>query len=190
MNEVVLVLGLLALVATGGWLAQLKPWRRIRTPEPKLRVRSVREYVPPPSIPRNISIDAVTGRPKVVLRQRRQISIRDYPQVYRPRSTVQRHLDPLYKEKGWRRDGRRYQGYYRVNGRRWRGEIRERHRGFYEAFIYNPPMRHLEYHPHGPCFQPSRADGRFKVHFQEMPMNVDQVIVNVETILSEALARF
>jgi hypothetical protein len=187
MNELLLVLGLLALVATGCWLAKDKPWRKVGTPEPKVRVRSVRKYILPPAIPPHISVDVDTGQPKVVLKGRRQIALQGYPQVYRPRAIVERHLRPLYQEKGWRKEGRLYRGYYRVDGRRWRGEIIERHRGFYEAFICNPPLQNLRRHPHGPCFNRSGGNGRFKVHFQKMPRDVDHIIVNVETILSEAL---
>ena len=187
MNELLLIPGLLALVATGCWLAKDKPWRKTGTLEPKVRVRSVRKYVLPSAMPPHISVDADTGQPKVVLKGRRQIALRNYPQIYRPRAIVERHLSPLYHEKGWRREGCVYRGYYRVSGRRWRGEIRERHRGFYEAFIYNPPLQNLRRHPHGPCFNRSVGSGRFKVHFQRMPKDVNHIIVNVETILSEAL---
>ena len=190
MNELLLALGLLAFVATGCWLAKDKPWRKIGTPEPKVRVRSVRKYILPPAIPPHISVDADTGQPKVVLKGQRHIALRDYPQVYRPRAIVERHLRPLYQAKGWRKEGRLYRGYYRVDGRRWMGEIRERHRGFYEAFIYLPSsldVKALKRHPHGPCFNRNGGDGRFKVHFQQMPKDVDHIIVNVETILSEAL---
>lgn len=190
MNELLLVLGLLALVAIGCWLAKDKAWRKTSTPGPKVRVRNVRKYVPPPAIPPHISVDADTGQPTVTLKGRKQIALLDYPPVCRPRSIVERNLSPLYQEKGWRREGHTYLGYYQVNGRRWSGEIREYHRGFYEAFINLPSfadVQALKRHPHGPCFNRSDGDGRFKVHFQRMPRDVDHIIVNVETILSEAL---
>ena len=168
----------------------IPPQRQTGTPAPKVRIRRVREYIPPPAISPHVSVDADTGQPKVTLKGRRQIALQNYLHVYRPRPIVKRQLSPLYQEKGWRREGRAYQGYYRVNGRRWRGEIRERHRGFYEPFIHLPSsldVRALKRHPHGPCFNRRGDDGRFNVHFREMPRDVDHIIVNVETILGEAL---
>lgn len=187
MDELILVLEVLALVIIGCWWAKGKPWWKVGSSEPKVKVRNIRKYVPPSSIPPSIPVGA--SQPPVILKQCRQISIRDYPQVYH-RTTVQRQLMPLYEEKGWRKNGHLYQGYYRINGRRWRGEIYERYPGFYEAFIYDPPVQNLKRHPHGPCFNPNGTAGRWKVHFREMPMNVDQAIMNIETILKEAVVRY
>jgi len=188
MDEMLIILGLLALLALGVWLMASKSRENTRPPEPRVTIRAVRRYVPPPSRPPQIPIDATTGQPKVIVKGCRQISLRDFPQLSSPRIVVERQLRPLYEEKGWRKEGRVYRGYYRANGRRWRGEIRELHRGFFEAFIWNPPLDALERHPHGPCFQ--RRNGRFNVHLNKMPRDVDHLITNVETILKEALTSF
>ncbi|MGQ9595129.1 MAG: hypothetical protein ACUVXH_11460 [Anaerolineae bacterium] len=99
---------------------------------------------------------------------------------------VQRQLLPLYQEKGWHKDGHTYRGFYRACGRKYAGEIHERYRGLYQVYIHNPPVQQLKHHPHGPCFLP-QGDGRFKVHLDHTPEDVDHVIVSVETILQEAL---
>lgn len=187
MNKLVLALSLSALILIGYWCTKDLLPRKEGTAEPKVRVRGIRKYTPPTSVPPSSS--DIASQSLVILKQRRQISTRDYPQIYRPRATVRRQLIPLYEEMGWRKNGHLYQGYYQANGRKWRGEIYEHYRGFYEAFIYNPPVQNLKRHPHGPCFNPNGVTGRWKVHFREMPMNVDQAIMNIETILKEALSR-
>ena len=211
MDKHLLVLGMLvglgvsALMAAGYWLARDGWQQKAGTPEPKVkvpevsvsapslstlpprvRVRRIGRYIPPQPMRPRTAADTNSSRPNVILRAQRRIKLRDYPQGYRPNLVVERQLHPLYQEKGWRKEGRLYRGYYRVDGSRWRGEIVEHHQGFYEAFIYNPPLQQLDRHPHGPCFNRCSDRGRFHVHFQEMPKNVDHIIVNVETILSEA----
>ncbi len=95
--------------------------------------------------------------------------------------------DPLWKEKGWQRQGNTYYGRYRVNGRSWRGMIQEPYPGGYKAYIWNPPLRELEErnHPHRPCFMHPH-DGRYEVHFASTPTSLDHVITNIEQILREA----
>lgn len=186
MDGLLWALSALALTGTGYWLVRARPWRRVSTSQPKVKVRGIRKYVSPPSVLPRIPVDADTQLPRVILKRQRRIALQRHPRVYHPHHIVERHLHPLYLEKGWRKEGCVYRGYYQVDGRRWRGEIVERHRGFYEAFIYDPPLQHLQCHPHGPCFNRSGVD-RFKVHLREMPRSVDHIIVNVETILGEAL---
>lgn len=100
---------------------------------------------------------------------------------------VPQHHDPLWVEKGWQRNGNGYTGTYRAGGRQWRGLIEEPYPGGYKAFIWDPPLRELDRHPHRPCFRRNGGGGRYEVHFQSLPASLDHAITNVETVLAEAL---
>ena len=80
-------------------------------------------------------------------------------------------------------------GYYRTYHGSYRGEIRLRHREIdHEFYVFNPPEQ-LWQHPHGECFVP-RGNGKYWVHFNVKPKNVDAGIITIEKILSESLERY
>jgi hypothetical protein len=97
------------------------------------------------------------------------------------------HSDPQWVERGWHRNGNAFQGYYHAAGRHWQGLIREPYPGGYEAYIWNPPLRELERRTgHRPCFQRPQSDGRYSIHFWEMPASLDHAVKSIEDVLKEA----
>lgn len=100
---------------------------------------------------------------------------------------VHRRSDPLWTERGWRKQGNAYVGHWMVAGRRWRGRIDIPYPGGFQALIWDPPLRELLFHRHRPCFQSSGVRGRYRVHFSSMPSSVDHAIANIEQILREAV---
>jgi hypothetical protein len=96
--------------------------------------------------------------------------------------------DPLWREKGWRRNGAGYAGYYHAGGDRWRGLVREPYPGGFEAYIWRPPLAELRrYTSYAACFQATGGNGSYKVHFHTMPDSVDHTIAAIEEVLGEAV---
>ena len=101
---------------------------------------------------------------------------------------IPRREDPLWQEKGWRRNGRGYEGFFRAGRYRWRGAISEPYPGSFAAYIWHPPLTELGRRTsHRPCFSLSGADGRFKIHFHTAPANIDHAIGSVEAVLAQAM---
>ena len=101
---------------------------------------------------------------------------------------IPRQEDPLWQEKGWRRNGRGYEGSYRAGRHRWRGLITEPYQGSFDAYIWDPPLAELGRRTsHRPCFSLSGMDGRFKIHYHTMPAHVDHAIASVEAVLGQAM---
>lgn len=101
---------------------------------------------------------------------------------------ISRREDPLWQAKGWRRNGRGYEGHYRAGRYQWRGLIQEPYSGSFYAYIWYPPLAELSRRTsHRPCFNASGADGRFKVHFHTMPSSLDHSIASIEAVLAEAM---
>ncbi len=101
---------------------------------------------------------------------------------------IPRREDPLWQEKGWRRNGRGYEGFFRAGRYRWRGVICEPYPGSFDAYIWNPPLAELGNRTsHRPCFSLAGADGRFKIHFHTMPANIDHAVGSVEAVLAQAM---
>jgi|WetSurMetagenome_2_1015567.scaffolds.fasta_scaffold63826_4 hypothetical protein len=97
------------------------------------------------------------------------------------------HTEPQWIERGWQRSGNSYFGHYHAAGRRWRGMILQPYPGGYEAYIWRPPLGELERNTnHRPCFVRPQADGRFMIHFWEMPASLDHAVKCVEDVLKEA----
>jgi len=96
--------------------------------------------------------------------------------------------DPLWQAKGWRRNGRGYEGHYRAGRYQWCGLIQEPYPGSFTAYIWNPPLAELSRRTsHRPCFNTSGTDGRFKGHFHTMPSSLDHSIASIEAVLAEAM---
>jgi hypothetical protein len=107
-----------------------------------------------------------------------------------PPLVIPSRADPLWVEKGWRRNGAGYTGYFRAGGRRWAGLLREPFPGGWEAFIWQPPLEELNRRTsHAPCFQLSAGDGCYKVHFYDLPRSLDHAIISIEAVLAEAVGR-
>lgn len=107
-----------------------------------------------------------------------------------PPLAIQTRCAPLWKEKGWRRNGADYEGFYRAAGRAWRGLIQEPYPGRYQAFIWNPPLPQISRRtPHGPCFQNGQSDGRYQVHYHTAPRSLDHAITTIEDVLAEAFGQ-
>lgn len=92
---------------------------------------------------------------------------------------------PYHLEKGWRKSGRTYQGYYRCRLGAFRGEIEERPDG-YRFYILDPPLQ-VTQGSHGPCFTYGGSMGRYHIHFAINSQNLDSGIMAVERILFESL---
>jgi hypothetical protein len=101
-----------------------------------------------------------------------------------------------WDEKGWVResqDGKQvYRGAYLVTGRRshrqhrFAGQIVS-DQNHMVVYIADPPPQ-IKNHPKGPCF--ARKNGPwFQLHWHRPARNVDEAILYVEQLLSEALAR-
>lgn len=103
------------------------------------------------------------------------------------RVVVEADTRPLYESKGWRREGNRLVGAYRLAGRRsFAGEIdlaNPHHPSFY---ITNAPKSVLN-GDHAACFR-RRGRNRYLVHFARTGGgDVDAGIVAVEKLLHAAL---
>jgi len=105
-----------------------------------------------------------------------------------PPLVIPSRQDPLWVEKGWRRNGRNQcTGHYHAAGRQWRGLIEVPYPGSYQAYIWDPPLDALwQRTDHGPCFQPDGGGGRYRVHFRHMPASLDHAIIAIEAVLGEA----
>ena len=98
-----------------------------------------------------------------------------------------RRSDPQWVEKNWRQTLDGYRGFYHAAGRRWLGVIQEPDRGGYVAYILHPPLQEIDRNTsHRPCFMQPQPDGRYKVHFREMPASIDHAIKSIEDVLKEA----
>ncbi len=205
-GEAVLLIGIFLLVATLGLplLIALLSWgveridcyRAARAAEQRaaaLRRSSQTE----PAVVR-VAPAAPLTPPAVVVRSTRQIP---RPADVPAAPTVRRHAPitvrpvanlPLWQEKGWRqaRPGVII-GEFQAAGRRWRGQIEMPYRDAYQAFIWHPPLRELDMHPHRACFQRNgHGPDCYHVHYGSMPSSLDHAITTVEAVLAEAVTRY
>lgn len=100
------------------------------------------------------------------------------------RSTVRRIFTTVWQDKGWRRRGSRYTGYYRTPFGAYEGFIDERYRGNLEFYIKDAPDC-LKLHSHRACFWP-KGKGLLYVHFSRAARTADEGIMAIERILTEA----
>jgi hypothetical protein len=104
-----------------------------------------------------------------------------------PRLILPVRHDPLWAEKGWRRNGNGHEGQFRAGRWRWRGLVHIPYPGGFEAYIWNPPLAELARRTrYRPCFQPA-GGSRYKVHFHAMPTSLDHAIATVERVLAQAM---
>lgn len=100
---------------------------------------------------------------------------------------LRHRLPSLSVEKGWQQRHDGHWGFYRAAGRRWQGWIREPYPGGYEAYIWHPPLRELDRNTeHRRCFMEPQPDGRYTIHFWEMPASLDHAVNVIEMVLKEA----
>ena len=104
---------------------------------------------------------------------------------------VKANPSPYHIERGWKKNGRFHEGYYRCRLRAFKGEIEEGSNGVYKFYIFNPPAEMLN-GPHKPCFTPNSRSGngnRFHIHFGVNSNDLDGGIMAVERLLTESLSR-
>ena len=98
---------------------------------------------------------------------------------------VEHVVDPYWTEMNWEPDGNRLRGWYRTQFGSFRGDVenwQSREPGFH---IENPPSA-LRQHPHWACFRPC-GNGRYWVHFRDLPRSIDRGIIEIESVLTQAL---
>jgi len=100
---------------------------------------------------------------------------------------VEHAVEPYWQEMGWQPRGKRLEGFYRTQVGSYQGYIDKWQSREPRFHIVSPPTE-LRQHSHWACFRP-RGNGLFWVHFAHTPSGVDAGIVEIETVLSEALTR-
>ena len=106
-----------------------------------------------------------------------------HPPIHRTSATVQRKPEPYWQEIGWQRRGDGlYEGYYRVNGHSYKGQVKQSGRGL-DFYVIDPP-RQIRLHP---CFR-HRGNGTFWVHWHgTAPGSISSGIMSVEYALCDVL---
>lgn len=100
---------------------------------------------------------------------------------------VQADDRPLWEIKGWKRDGDRLRGAYRLAGlRSFAGEIdiSDSRRPLF--FITSPPPRSIFEGRHAGCFR-KRGKGRYYIHLGISNPTIDSGLVAVEKLLAQAV---
>ena len=95
-------------------------------------------------------------------------------------------IEPYWQEAGWKPNGNRLTGHYRTQPGSYEGYIVGWQSPEPQFYVVKPPSQ-LQYHEHSACFLP-RRDRHFLVHFARRSSSVDAGIVEIETVLSQALA--
>ena len=109
---------------------------------------------------------------------------RDRVQV-RPRTIIERAKLSYLADRGWVRQGNRYQGQYRTSRGNWAGEAAPEE-GYLNFFIHAPPPEVLS-GSHSSCFQ-HIGDGWFWIHFSKESADPSNGILAIEQIIEESLA--
>jgi len=173
-TEVVFVLILLAL---GGAII-----RKIRKDPDSYRHFLDSDLVRPEKIPElpDLKVEILPSSRQLTHIKKENKAI-DVIKVVRPNPS------PYHLEKGWQKNGRVYQGYYRCRLGAFRGQIEERFNGDYKFYIFDPPEAVL-IGSHKACFTNLGAD-RYHVHFGVNSGNLDSGIMAVERLLYQSLKR-
>lgn len=105
-----------------------------------------------------------------------------------PSHTGSVHTVNYWQESGWVRRGNCLNGYYRTFYGSFKGIVELKHSGNHRFFIIAPPSE-LKKHPHWPCFL-WRGNGKYVLHFDKLPKNVDEGIIAMEKLIQEAKERY
>ncbi len=97
---------------------------------------------------------------------------------------VVRDPRPYWEERGWRTDGKTYEGSYQTRFGNWAGYVSVSPAGRIEVFIHDPPTV-LQKHPHWQCFN-KREAGWYFVHPATRITDVSAAILGVEKTIGEA----
>lgn len=172
--EVVFVLILLAL---GGAII-----RKVRKDPASYRHFLDSDLVRPEKIPAlpDPKVQVLPLNSQVAQRKKQNKAI-DVRKVVRPSPL------PYHLEKGWQKNARVYQGYYRCRLGAFRGQIEKRFNGDYKFYIFDPPEAVLT-GSHKACFTNVGA-GRYHVHFGVNSGDLDSGIMAVERLLYQSLKR-
>lgn len=101
---------------------------------------------------------------------------------------VYRRPKAYWEEKGWKREGDVWEGYYRTAQGAYKGVIKRRFGDTFEFIIWDPPDE-LSVHPKRPCFIRQSDGNRYIVHFSRKGKTIDDGIMAIENIMRECLAR-
>jgi len=99
---------------------------------------------------------------------------------------VEHVVEAYWREAGWQPNGSRLAGCYRTQRGSFKGYIDGWQSQRPMFYIINPPSA-LSRHEHSACFRP-KGSGRYWVHFANPATNADAGIIEIETVLTEALA--
>lgn len=93
---------------------------------------------------------------------------------------------PLWQVRGWTNTPRGLEGRFKTRHGEYWGLIKILSRAKSKFYIFQPP-RELEHHPQHHCFFPI-GNGWFDVHFDVGPDGIDDGIIQIESILTNALS--
>lgn len=144
---------------------------------------SVQDFIGP-DIPAHQSIPE-TPKTKTALLNKRPAFGKTQNGVVEVRKIVRPNPLPYHLERGWKKVGRTYQGYYRCRLGAFRGEIEERFNGTLKFFIFDPPPQVFN-GSHKACFTPNGGN-RYHVHFGVNTENLDSGIMAIERVLYQSL---
>jgi hypothetical protein len=92
---------------------------------------------------------------------------------------------PYWRLRGWRQvKSNLYLGYFKTRLGRRHGVIKWTSQYDFGFYVHDVPNAILE-GPHGGCFQEVKP-GKFRVHFAQMPEDMNSAIFYLETVLQEA----
>jgi hypothetical protein len=91
---------------------------------------------------------------------------------------------PYWQQRGWKKNGSNYWGYYRTRWGSWEGHAVRHSKRAIEFTIKKPPDKLINgCHKH--CFILT-GKGLYKVHFDTRPKDVDSGIISVEKCIEES----
>jgi hypothetical protein len=109
--------------------------------------------------------------------------------VVNGRAVVRRDQRPLWQQKNWKRSENEYHGYYRNRFGAWKGKITVSLARRVEILIQNPP-RAMSKHHKWACFHALDNDWYSIHHHGVKNGDVSSAIVQIESILTEAIKEF
>jgi hypothetical protein len=105
-----------------------------------------------------------------------------HPPIRRKRITVRRKPRPDWQEHGWQRTTGGYEGYYLVNGKRYKGRAKKRGTSL-DFYVLDPPSQVQ----HNPCFR-HRGRGCYWVHWHgSPPRTISSGIISVELAIRKVM---